>query len=171
MRRTPRISLKTLLIPVMAVFLVYRITALTSLSELQAVTVVNELQKNTVPKSGPEPSRPEPDWPSRSLNDVLKHDPFAVSAAEQGNKPEQNSPAEDEKGIPSLPPLKLKAVYHSRHGAVALVGSEIVRAGERLSDGSLVLSIGENSIVVQRSGAAPHTEVNTLSQLPRRGIQ
>ena len=151
MKNLLRCNKKIILIPIMAIFLGYRIVSLTglsSLSDLQAVSDLavvasQNLQLGETMISGDK----QRDWPSRSLEDVLQHDPFARPQPEveelTGIASTTTEDAEEEKSF------KLKAIYRTRTGTVALVGSEIVSVGQRLQDGSLVVAIADDSITLR----------------------
>ena len=90
-------------------------------------------------------------WPTRSLDEILEHDPFSKPREElpEVAKLEQ-SPVDKPSPVKFDPQaINLKMIYRTGDEVVALVGSRIVKAGDRLEDGSLVVSIGDQEIVVQ----------------------
>lgn len=148
-------SMKTALIPVLALFLGYRIYAMVGLSdssEMQTASELVSLATRTLAMGQSASPSPEAatQWPSRSLDDVLQYDPFAkpVVAADPLEELVDAS-SEDADEVQPVPSAELKAIYRTRRGTVALIGSEVVREGERLRDGSLVVAIRDNSVLLR----------------------
>lgn len=139
-------GVKVLLIPVLLGFLVYQVMG--DSSDLKAVTDETSLE---VPSSDPANSKSMEHWPDRSLAAVLEFDPFGTikKPMEEPVLVEEDKPSEVVVVIPKTIKLDLKAIYQTRNGRVALVGDEIVRAGQRLADGALVIAIHDDSIEVQ----------------------
>lgn len=152
MKDSSRINRKTLLIPVLAVLLGYRVLAMTGLSnsaDLQTVVELAAVASETLAMSQTDSSASaEVQWPNRSLDDVLQHDPFAKPASPVEDATEV-AEADDAEETQPVRQVRLKAIYRTRTGTVALVGSEIVREGQRMKDGSLVVAIRDDSVVLK----------------------
>lgn len=156
MKHSSRINTKTLLIPGLALFLGYRIFSLIGLSsssELQTVTELAAVMSENLTRSQTDSaSVAEVQWPNRSLDDVLQHDPFAKPVPPVDSRQEIAESGDAEEMQP-VRQVQLKAIYRTRTGTVALVGSEIVSEGQRMEDGSLVVAIRDDSVVLRPATA------------------
>lgn len=150
--------LKLILIPVLLAVLGLRLVEMTGSPELPA----SEKTAGRTPATDGEiklASNPEPDpahlnnWPMRSLSEILEHDPFSKPQKQHPDITNLAEASGDEATPVKFEPqsIDLKMIYRSGGAVVALVGSRIVKAGDHLDDGSLVVSIGEQEIIVQPS--------------------
>lgn len=96
----------------------------------------------------------QPNWPKVRLEDVTAFSPFdppapAAPIPSVATNTEQENVEEE---IMPKPVLigKLQAVYQTADGMVAILNSRIVRVGDRLPNGSLIVEITEQSILVDR---------------------
>ncbi len=103
-------------------------------------------------------------WPEFELSDLKKCDPFdrhmifpalATQSAESESKPinRQSLVATHSQPFPSkLEPIKVQAVFESPRGIAALVGDRVLHVGDQLSDGSQVMSITPEQLIVSSPG-------------------
>jgi hypothetical protein len=110
--------------------------------------------------------------PQPNLNDLLEYSPFGVSprtaaaiedtigtsTTVDGESGAADSDAADSDGTPKVA-RRLKAVYQSQNGPVALVDSKLVRVGDLLEDGSLVLEIHPRHLVLTAPTRVPRMAV------------
>lgn len=103
------------------------------------------------------------DWPQRSLQDILRHDPFRIRqavdpavASEMRGSDEQNAPPEQVSEASLLvgrfagkvPEL----VLESRHGTSAVIDGQTLREGDVLDGVARVVSIRPEGIVFELVG-------------------
>ncbi len=109
--------------------------------------------------------------PESKLDELLEYSPFGVSpdtavaveevTGESGSVVDESENSSTE--AKSTVTLRLKAVYESEHGPVALVGSRLVRVGDVLDDGSRVLSIrGRELILAVKTSAGTRVATNDV---------
>ena len=104
-------------------------------------------------------------WPNQTLAEILKHDPFSTMTQKLvgGNQPPTAAREEsalagqtEQRDSPTVPWFTNKIpemVFHSRHGTVAVIDSQIVREGEILPNGTRVVEIRPDGIVLERPDA------------------
>ncbi len=102
------------------------------------------------------PPAPLPPWPSFALDAMIAHNPFHVpeppplqcelkkEADEAPKKPAISSAGEVQK-------LRVSAVVSGHDGMIALVNNRMVRVGDTLDSGLVVVGIDEDAITVQRA--------------------
>lgn len=150
---------KVVLIPILTIALVWRIVNMTGLPEATGAlsSVLEDSSTAETPSKAKILAKEvlsgiNVEWPKRSLSEILSHDPFSTSQtvpdviAEDILKSESDAAAETETESPEF---DLKAIYQSKHGTVALIGDRIVRPGDRLPNGALVVEILAHEIVVE----------------------
>jgi hypothetical protein len=89
-------------------------------------------------------------WPESNLEDVLEYNPFGLEPGSAASDPLESSLASRQAAIDRT----LKAVYQNQDGNIALVGSRLVRVGDRLDDGSRVVAIHDRRLVLERTTVA-----------------
>jgi|GEM_PF-2885047 hypothetical protein len=104
-------------------------------------------------------------WPESNLEDVLEYNPFGLEPGSAASDPLESSLASRQAAIdrtgrsavgdtPATTTQRLKAVYQNQDGNIALVGSRLVRVGDRLDDGSRVVAIHDRRLVLERTTVA-----------------
>ncbi len=127
-------------------------------SQQVLLTTLTRLPKHT----SKNPPRP---WPNQTLAEILKHDPFSTTTQKlvEGNHPptagrEESALAAqtEHRDSPTVPWFTNKIpemMFHSRHGTMAVIDSQIVREGEILPNGTRVVEIRPDGIVLERPDA------------------
>lgn len=119
-------------------------------------------------------SKQAPAMPELSLADALSFDPFArlslpeKPAPEVPPEPESKAPAPPVAATPAVPPvnplvekaatlkqLKVSAVFPSSKGAMAIIDSKTVRAGDWLSPGVRVVEIRDHDVLLRVENGEP----------------
>jgi len=104
-------------------------------------------------------------WPQQTLAEILKYDPFSITTQKPG---EQNQPptigrertalagqmehahsTNDSRFTNKIPEM----MFHSHHGTMAVIDSQVVREGEILRNGTRVVEIRTDGIVLERPDA------------------
>lgn len=165
---------KLALIPALAGIL-FKVTrpASTDVDPTTAATAAHDAQASSPVVA----EKKTPEMPEFSLTDALRFDPFASLSLpekpapaiplESEAKPESTPPA----AAPASPPvpapdpiaerastlkqLKVSAVFPSSKGAMAIIDSKAVRAGDWLSPGVRVVEIRDHDVVLRVEDGEP----------------
>ncbi|MCH2117126.1 MAG: general secretion pathway protein GspB [Pirellulales bacterium] len=166
-------KLKIAIIPVLATLLLVMLYhAFSGANESQtdtpsvSSTTTRQVPQATLAKLPPRTSQnPLRHWPQQTLAEILKYDPFSITPQQPG---EQNQPpttggekaalagqmkqphsATDSRFTNKIPEM----MFHSRHGTMAVIDSQVVREGEILRNGTRVVEIRTDGIVLERPDA------------------
>lgn len=113
---------------------------------------------------GHAPEKPPRHWPNQTLAEILKHDPFSTTTQKlaEGNQP----PTAGRQGaalagqlqqrpspVPRFTNKVPEMMFHSRYGTMAVIDSQVVREGEILPNGTRVVEIRPDKIILERPDA------------------
>jgi hypothetical protein len=155
---------KIALIPVLGLVLVYLVmrsrtgTEQTS-AEPPASVALNETSSDT---PNQEPTKPVAqaisNWPKFEIHDLQNTDPFDRKAvfpvppeATASTDPNKSLVATtDRSPEEALKPIKIQAIFQSPSGITALVENRVVHIGDRLADGSEVVGITPEQLLLMK---------------------
>jgi hypothetical protein len=155
---------KIVLIPVLGLVLMYlvlknRSAPDSSPADLSA-TVTSDSTEPTAPPPTPDqpPTVTQSEWPDFILADVQDTDPFdrRMISPELDQSTSPNSTLSNNAitlvgtSDGQLPPLKVQAVFQSPQGITALAGDRIIHIGDHLADGSEVIDITPERLVLAK---------------------
>ncbi len=109
-------------------------------------------------------------WPSFALHEIIALDPFPAPERPPVTPAEAARPAPQPNGLTLSDSLhdpvmatrasvadSIQAIYFDGTRAAALLGSRVVRIGDVLEDGTTVIDVGAEGIVVQTTDEATET--------------
>ncbi|HVJ67777.1 MAG TPA: hypothetical protein VM510_07335 [Caulifigura sp.] len=164
---------KLALIPILVAVL-FKVTRSSS-SDVERAETTAATQAETA--AAPVAEKHAPAMPERSLADALRFDPFSALALPE--KPAPETPVEPELApVETAPPviaaeppapkvdplaekaatlkqLKVSAVFPSAKGAMAIIDSKTVRAGDWLSPGVRVVEIRDHDVLLRVEDGEP----------------
>ena len=131
----------------------------TSESAKQSVATSNASAQGETNSTSPGIDKtPKMDWPTVRSQDFVDLDPFdrrmIIPEIMVSTETAENASPEllvSSLARPEREPLKIQAVFESPKGIVAIVDDRVIQIGDQLEDGSKVIDITRDQIVVARS--------------------
>jgi hypothetical protein len=155
---------KIVLVPVLGLVLLYLVLKNRSASDSSpadlSATVTSDSTLATAPPQTHDqpPTLAKSDWPNLVLTDLQDTDPFdkrmifpeLVQGTFSNDTLTNNANTLVGTSVDPLPPLKVQAVFQSPQGIAALAGDRIIHIGDMLADGSKVIDITPESLVLAK---------------------
>jgi hypothetical protein len=104
-------------------------------------------------------------WPKKTLAEIFKYDPFSTTTQKLAKRNQPPTAAREESALAGQMEHRHSStvsrftnkipemMFHSRHGTMAVIDSQVVREGEILRNGTRVVEIRPDGIVLERPGA------------------
>ena len=156
-------NLKIALIPVLGFLLLYLVLRGRIGSEESPIDPLVTVTSDTTASSNRTQDQEKPltsaqsDWPEFQLNDLQNADPFdrrmifpdlsAITSSDQSNTLVGSN---NQSSVGALPTIKVQAVFQSPSGITALVDNRVLHIGDRLADGSEVIGITPEQLVLAK---------------------
>lgn len=156
--RSPQ-KAKLLLIPVLGIVLVYIVFQGDESDDLETLAShASSARSSKDDRKADETQqtlKPLPPWPSFALDAMIAHNPFHIpqpppAQCELQKKADELSQKPVVSHADEIQKLRVSAVVSGRDGMIALVNNQMVRVGDTLAGGLVVLGIDENAITVKR---------------------